>query len=120
VSIHFSGVGLTILSDKEIYVGSVDSDDFETLSLEVIPSSKSATLTAFVEYQDDDAKKFTRTLDLPVQVYTFDEAVAKGIAKKSNAPVITGIIGILVVCWLIYRFIAKRRRMRLAAQARGI
>jgi hypothetical protein len=120
VSIHFSGVGLTILSDKEIYVGSVDSDDFETISLDVIPSRKSATLTAVVEYQDDDAKSVTRTLDLPAQAYTFDEAVAKGIAQKSNAPVIIGIIGILVICWLIYRFIAKRRRMRLAAHARGI
>lgn len=116
VSVQFQGTGLTILSEKEVYIGSIDSDDFETVTLDVLITGKSATLSGTLEYQDDNVKSFTKVFDLPLQVYTNDEAIAKGIAQPNNAPFYLGGIVLLLFVWFIYRTIAKRRRMRLAAE----
>lgn len=117
LSVQFQASGMTVLSEKEVYIGSVDSDDFETVTLDVIPTSKSATLSGVIEYQDDDVKSFTKVFDLPLQVYTRDEAIAKGIAQPNNAPLYFGVVLVLLILWFIYRTIAKRRRMRRAAEA---
>ncbi len=117
VSVQFQGSGLTILSEKEAYIGSVDSDDFESVTLDVIPTSKAATLAGVLEYQDDDVKSFTKVFDLPLNVYTLDEAVAKGIAQPNRTPLYIGTVLVILIIWFIYRTIAKRRRMRRAAEA---
>lgn len=117
VSLTFQTSGMTLLSENEVYIGSVDSDDFETVTLDVIPTSKSATLAGTLEYQDDDAQKFTKVFDLPLHVYTADEALAKGITQPNRTPFYIGVIIVLLIVWFVYRTIAKRRRMRRAAEA---
>lgn len=109
--------GMTTLSEKQKYIGSIDSDDFETVTFIVIPTSKLASITGTLDYQDSDANKKTLSFDIPLTLYTHDEAVEKGIIAKNNTPIIMLSIAVLIILWLIYRTIAKRRRMRRAAEA---
>lgn len=119
VTASLQATGLQVLSEKELYLGSIDSDDFETISFEVIPTSRIPDSTLIVSYQDVETKSFTKSLQIPVTVYSQDDAYAKGIIQKSKAPVYTVGVIVLGLIWFIYRFFAKRRRLA-RAQQRGI
>ncbi len=110
--------GYTLLSESQVYIGSIDSDDFETASFDVIYKEKSPIFIATIEYRDFDNKKITQTINLPLTVYTEDEALELGIIQRSNLPFYIGIIVLLVIIWLIYRTIRKRRRLARSKQGR--
>jgi len=116
VSFTLSPDGLTLLSEPTIYIGSIDSDDFESASFDVIYQSKSATLAGNLEYRDIDNKLYTKSISIPVEVYTKDEAIKKGIIQKSNTTTYILVVVILIVLWLIWRAIAKRRRLKKSMQ----
>ena len=108
--------GYTLLSDSEVYIGSINSDDFETASFDVIFKSKSASLSGILEYSDLEGKKYSLPLAYSLNVYTQDEAVKQGIIKKNNAGMYVGLIILLIIIWLVYRNIAKRRRLKKSMQ----
>lgn len=103
-----------LLSDNEIYIGNVDSDDFETATFDVIYTNKDPIFTVIVEYKNFDNSLVRKTITLPIKVYTEEEALKLGLITKSNAPLYVGIAIALIVLWFIYRAIRKsiRRRAR--------
>ena len=110
VTVNIIPEGFTLLSEKEIYIGTIDSDDFETATLDVIFKTKNPTLRAVIEYKDFDNAVITKNISLPIQVYTQDEAIELGITKKSNAPLYIGIVIALILAWILYRIIRKQLR----------
>ena len=100
----------TLLSDSEIYIGKISSDDFETSTFDVIYKSQNAIFIAILEYTDFDNKKITRSINLPMQVYTEEKALELGIIKKNSLPLYIGIVIALIVLWFVYRAIRKRIR----------
>lgn len=102
--------GYTLLSDSEVYIGTIDSDDFETASFDII-YKKSPLFTAAIEYRDFDNNKITQTVNLPLTVYTQEEALQLGLIKKNNVPLYIGVAIILIVAFFVYRSIRKRRRL---------
>ncbi len=117
VSVKVLPQGYTILSDNEDYIGSVNSDDFETASLDVI-YSKNARFNAVVTYRDFDNREITRKIELPIKVYTKNEAIKLGIAKNSNAPFIIGIVVLIFLLIILWRIIKKRRRVKKSLEAK--
>lgn len=115
-TIKIEPTGYILLSDSEVYIGSINSDDFETASFDVIFKSKNAQLSGSLEYSDLEGKKYFTPLDSSLKVYTQDEAVKQGIIKKSNVGMYIGIIVLIIVIWLVWRAIAKRRRLRKSMQ----
>ena len=103
-------------SEKEIYAGTVDSDDFETATFDVLFKAQNPTFTAVIEYTDFDNNKKTETINLPTQVYTKEKALELGIIQKSKLPLYIGIIVAFVILWIIFRSIRKKRRMKKSIQ----
>ncbi|GBE20378.1 hypothetical protein BMS3Abin17_01117 [archaeon BMS3Abin17] len=104
-----SDSGLEILSSKEEYVGTIDSDDFELATFEVIFEKTSASITAKITYKDFDNQEQTETITLPVKVYSREKALELGLIKKSNYTTY-GIVAVIIIVWIIYRRIKKRRK----------
>jgi len=110
VSVIVISDGYTLLSEDQVYIGSIDSDDFETASFDAIFNSKNALFTALIDYTDFNNNKMSKTISLPMNVYTSDEAVKLGIIKKNNTGLYIGLIVLLIVAWFVYRSIRKRMR----------
>ena len=110
VSVSVKGEGVTLLSDKLDYIGSIDSDDFETASFDVVYNRKRPILDVELRYRDFDNVEQKNYLSIPLEVYTEDEAIAKGIKEKNNLPIYVGAILFAIVIWLIIRKISKRRK----------
>ncbi len=99
-------------SNKEVYIGSVDSDDFETASFDVIFTKSNPVFIATIDYIDFDNSKITKTISLPVDVYTKEKAIEIGLIKKNYIPVYIGIVIALILLWLLWRMIKKRSRLK--------
>lgn len=99
-----------ILSDSEVYIGKISSDDFETSTFDVSYTSQNPIFTALLEYADFDNKKITQSINLPIQVYTEKKALELGIIKKNNTFLYIILVAVLIIIWLVYRSIRKRIR----------
>lgn len=110
VSVKIIPEGYTLLSADNDYVGTIGSDDFETISLDVIFKEKNPVLNAEIEYKDFNNQKVTKSVSLPIKVYSNEEALELGIIKKDNTPMYVGlgIVGFGII--FIVRRIRKKKR----------
>ena len=109
VSVKISPQGYELISSRDVYVGTIDSDDSDTASFDVVFKTTSPTLSAIVNYNDFDNKAKTETINLPVNVYTVEKALELGLITKTNYIPYFGVGGILII-WFIWRKIKKRRK----------
>lgn len=116
LSVNLIPNGFTLLSESNSYIGTVSSDDFETASFNVIFNSQFPNFDALVEYTDFNNQKVSKSLSIPIEVYSVEKAQELGIIQKSNIPLYIGIIVLLIVIWLVTRAIRKRLRMKKSMQ----
>ncbi len=112
VSVAVDPDGYTLLSENSLYIGSVNSDDFETASFDVIFNTLRPHLTGTVEYVDFDNNPVVKDLDIPLTVYTQERAIQLGIMKKNNAGTYVVLVIIILILWFAWRAYKKRRRMK--------
>lgn len=112
VSLKIESEDIVFLSGNSEYIGTIDSDDFETSSFDVIYSSKFPSITAKITYKDFDNNEQEIIKTLSLRAYSNQEAIEKGILTKNNAPTYVGIILLLLVLWFVYRAIKKRHKKR--------
>ena len=112
VSVRIFPEGYTLLSDNNVYIGTVDSDDFESASFDVIFNKENARLKAVVEYKDFNNNKILENVDLPIKVYTREKAIQLGIIKKSNVGLYLIISIAIILIWLVYRKIKRAKRLK--------
>ncbi len=110
VSLTIEPKGFTLTSDRSIYIGSIDSDDFETVTFDVIYRDENPELVGKLEYRDFDNKVITKDILLPITAYTQERALELGLIQKSNAGIYIGIIFIIILAIILYRVIRNRRR----------
>ncbi|MBS3088183.1 hypothetical protein J4402_00210 [Candidatus Pacearchaeota archaeon] len=116
VSVKLIPNGYTLLSEDEVYIGTVSSDDFETAAFDVIFKKTNADFEAIVEYKNSDNSEATENVNLPLTVYSQEKALELGIIKPNLTPYyVGGVIGIIIL-YLIYRSIRKRRRIKRSIQ----
>ncbi len=118
LSVRIIPNGFTLLSDAEVYIGNVDSDDFETASFDVKFDKTNPTFEAIVSYKDFDNKQITKNVDLPLNVYTKEKALELGIIQKSNVALYIGVAVFLVLVWILWRILRKRARLKRSMEAR--
>ena len=111
VSVKFLPEDLTLLSENEVYIGTVDSDDFETTTFEVVFGQSKVRFQAVVEYKDFDNREIIKNINLELTVYTKERALELGIIKPNNSPKVLAVIVVLIVLYLGYRAIKKRQRL---------
>lgn len=97
-----------LLSSSSDYLGNIGSDDFETSSYDVIFNENKPRLTGIIEYKDFDNNDKIENINIPVKVYSKEEAISLGVIQTSKIPLYVGVVIVLIVLILIYRFIRKR------------
>ncbi len=112
VNVRIIPEGFTVLSDNEVYIGNIDSDDFDSASFDVLFNKRNPELLAIVEYTDFDNKKITKDIQQEIIVYTPEEAIKNGIKKKSNMGLIIGGIIVVLIVLIIIRQIRKALRRK--------
>jgi len=112
VSVRIIPDGYIATSEKEEYVGEVDSDDFETVNFDVLYTSTDATFFAIVEYRDFNNEKIIKNVELPITVFTQEQALKLGLIQPSKtASYITTAIVIIVII-IIWRWWKRRQKLR--------
>ncbi|MFH1585591.1 MAG: hypothetical protein ABIB79_02400 [archaeon] len=109
-SVQVSPQGYELLSKNKIFVGSIDSDDSDIASFDVIYKNKNAALSVIITYKDFDNKDQTDTVNLPIKVYTSEEALELGLIQQSRTGVYIGVVLILIIVWIIWRRMKKRKK----------
>lgn len=110
VSLFIESEDLTFTSESSEYIGTIDSDDFETSSFDVIYNNKFPVINARLTYKDFNNVDQSITESISLRAYTRDEAIEKGILTRSNATIYVSIVAILIIIWILYRIIRKRRK----------
>ncbi|OIO42638.1 hypothetical protein COU56_03630 [Candidatus Pacearchaeota archaeon CG10_big_fil_rev_8_21_14_0_10_31_9] len=110
VNVKINPEGYTLLSSSNDYIGNIGSDDFETSSFDVIFNENSPRLTGVIEYKDFNNNDKIENINLPLKVYSREEAVNFGVIQNSKVPIYIGIVIALIILFFIYRFIRKRLR----------
>ena len=100
--------GYALLSGSSDYIGNIGSDDFETSSYDVIFNENKPRLTGIIEYKDFNNNDKIENINMPIKVYSREEAISLGVIQTSKIPLYVGVVIVLIVLILIYRFIRKR------------
>ena len=93
-----------------IFIGTVDADDTDIASFDIVYETTNPSLSARVEYKDFDNKDFIETVNIPFKVYTKEQALELGLIEKSNTPRNVGIVVAVLVLWFLWRNVKKRKR----------
>ena len=104
-----------ILSNEEVYIGNIDSDDYETADFKLfIEKSKDnqIRLPVLIEYKDANNKDFRETIELTLALYSAAEAKKFGLIEGNNKAGLFIIVLIVVVGLFIYRKKIKGRKKR--------
>jgi len=106
--------GIRFISEKEQYIGDIDSDDFDSISYNVYISesaSSNVNLPVTLRFRDATNKEFTETQVINLRTYSLKEAQKLGIVKKPSYAIYI-IIGGLIPVYIIYRTIKKKRKKK--------
>jgi len=109
--------GFTLLSEDEVYIGTISSDDFETVDFDVLLTSQSAILNLHIEYKDFENNLQKKDVNLPLTVYTREKALELGIIAKNNTTTYVIVAIVLIIIWFVYRSFKKRAKRKKAEAA---
>ena len=110
VSVQIIPSGFELLSKDKVFIGTINADDTDLASFDVVYKTKTPVLSANIDYKDFDNNDKKTSVNLPFKVYTEEEALNLGLIKKSNTTLYIEGAAILLVAWLIWRAIKKRRK----------
>jgi hypothetical protein len=100
-----------ISTQSEIYVGSVDSDDYQSFDLEIYvkPSAKDKiSIPLTVSYRDPNNKGYTQEIMLTQHLYSAEKAKEMGMSQSKPFPVFWVVVGVLVIGFFVFRFLKKK------------
>ena len=106
--------GITMLSPEMVYVGNIDSDDYETAEFKIYAAKtdKSEIALPFsVTYKDSSNKDYSQDLQLKLKLYSTQDAKMLGLSK-GNGKVGIVIIVLIVVIGLTGYFVLKKRKKK--------
>ncbi len=99
-----------VIGTTSFYLGNLDSDDFETVELKVLPKASKINLPLTLEYKSANNQEQMQEVNLAVKAYTLEEAKKLGLVKSSSFWMWGVVIVILIgVMWFIRRMRKKKR-----------
>ena len=107
--------GIKFISEKEQYIGDIDSDDFDSVEFSAyinVDSSDTINLPISLKFRDATNKEFTENKNITLKIYSLKEAQKLGLVKKPSYTTYF-IIGILVLGYFGYRIRKKKKLKRL-------
>lgn len=106
-----------IISANTIYLGNLESDDFETAEYEIFVSSDKQTVPIQLEisYKDSYNKMYQKKIVMPgIKLYSKEEAMTLGLTAKPNiAGMVIGLMfaGLVLAFWLYMLIDLVRSKM---------
>lgn len=103
--------GYSVLSPYYVYIGNIDSDDYETADFKLNvkkTSEKKIVLPLTIEYKDANNQDYKKKINLELQLYTSSEAKKFGLIKGNGT--ITNIIIVVIVVAGIFIYMRWRKR----------
>lgn len=110
ISVKIFPQGYELLSSDQIYIGTIDSDEDDTATYDVIFKEKNAKLIAKIEYKDFENLEKSQSINLPIKVYTQEEAINLGLIQQNRINLYLGIVAGIILLWIIWGRIKKRRK----------
>lgn len=102
-----------IVSPAEVYIGNIDSDDYETADFKVYvkkTSDKKVVLPLTVEYKDANNKDYTKVVDLELPLYSSSEAKKLGLVKGNGKFSWVFVLVLAVGGYFVYRRWKKHKK----------
>ncbi|HEB46861.1 MAG TPA: hypothetical protein ENI22_00135 [Candidatus Pacearchaeota archaeon] len=112
VSVLILPNGFELLSKNKIFIGTIDADDTDLATFDVIYKTSNPVFSAKIEYKDFDNNNHVETISIPFKVYTEEKALELGIIKKSKTLTYGLSGGVVVLAWFVWRRIKKKRKNR--------
>ena len=119
VSVQIFPNGFELLSNDKVFIGTIDADDSDIATFDVVYKSKNPVFSARVTYKDFDNNEETETVSLPVRVYTEEEALELGLINKNNIWLYVTIGIAVLVLWFFFRRIRKKRKQKEREEMKG-
>jgi len=110
LSVEIFPQGYELMSKEKVFVGSIDSDDTDIASFDVIYQSKAPVFRGKITYKNFDNEEQIQNINLPFRVYSEDEAKNLGLISQSNLGIYILLIIILVAGWIFWRRWRKNKR----------
>ena len=99
-----------LLSSRKIYIGGLDSDDSETIDLNLIPLKKNSVLIPLsITYKDTNNQDYNIQENIGARVYSIDEAKQIELIKSNGFLKFLIILIVIVFLYIIYRRRRKRK-----------
>ena len=100
-----------ILSSNKIYIGDLESDDFDTATFDVIvKQSGNVQFQVVMNYRDARNNEITETQDVAVKSYNLEEAKKLGLVASSNMMIYLSAAVVILVAWMVWRKIKKKKK----------
>ena len=100
-----------LLSGNKIYVGDLDSNDFDTISFEAyVRDTGIINIPLTIKYKDPSNKEYEQSQSLTIKAYSQKEAENLGLVKKGNTKSYFIIVIIIIIIILFIRWRRKRAR----------
>jgi hypothetical protein len=100
-----------IISSKKVYIGDLESDDFDTASFEIfLRDSSLVSFPITLRYKDSLNNAEVDNVILQAKVYSVEEAERLGIIQKSNSKTYFSIILVFLILFFGYRKIRKKKK----------
>lgn len=109
-----------VLSNKQVYIGDIDSDDFDSADFKIYFKSNAPTtftIPISITYKDAVNNKYNEDFDIQVKVYTKERAIELGLIEKNNTTLYAGVVIGLIILYIIYRKLKKRKKLKKAQSA---
>lgn len=103
-----------IISQPSLYVGSIDSDDYETADFDIyVKKTRDSTvqMPLRVEYRDANNKQFKKDVILSLNLYSSSQAQRYGLVKAGNSSL--NFLVIVVILAGIWYYFKKRKKINL-------
>ena len=118
VSVEFIPNGFNLLSTNKVFIGTIDAEDSDTASFDVIYKNVNPIFSAQVTYKDFDNQDQTQTISIPVKVYTEEQAKDLGLVSTSHTSLYVIVILLILIIFYFWRRARKKRKQRKMKEGR--
>jgi hypothetical protein len=102
-----------IISAPKVYIGKIDSDDYETASYDIYAKEADkndvVTLRLLLQYRDNYNQEFSAEEEVPLQLFSDEKAKQYGLVQKSSG---SGLIILLLIVAAVIGYILYRRKKK--------
>lgn len=109
--------GISFTSSEKIYLGNIDSNDFDNADFEVFVSAdspSSISLPVEITYSDSRNNQITENKIVTIKTYTQKEAESLGLISGNNNFLVFVGIALLLGSYIVFRKVKKRNKNKLS------